>query len=172
MRWLFVVLVTAIAGGGGIFLFTRIARAATYNFVQSSWTGGATANTAVHPTNQTGWTQFSTSTGVTAASTVGLPYASYTFTDDGTTSGTGPATNAYTTSSPTATGGTVTSVGGRIINTFTSSGTFTPSGSMNVDVLVVAGGGGGSAVDPSTPGGSGGGGRESGAWRIAPGCRW
>ena len=37
-----------------------------------------------------------------------------------------------------ATGGTITYVGGYTIHTFTSSGTFTPSVAMNVEVLVVA----------------------------------
>lgn len=45
----------------------------------------------------------------------------------------------------TATGGTVTSASGYTVHTFTSSGTFTPTYTGPVDVLVVAGGGGGAA---------------------------
>lgn len=52
----------------------------------------------------------------------------------------------------TATGGTITYSGGNTIHTFTTSGTFTPSGSGNVSVLVVAGGGSGGSA-----GGGGGG---------------
>jgi hypothetical protein len=46
-------------------------------------------------------------------------------------------------SSVTATGGTITEVGGYRIHTFTASGTFTPNGVGNVEYLVVAGGGAG-----------------------------
>lgn len=54
----------------------------------------------------------------------------------------------------TATGGTITSVGGYTIHTFTSDGTFTPSYSGVVDILLVgAGGAGGAGI-----GGGGGGG--------------
>lgn len=57
------------------------------------------------------------------------------------------------------TGGTITSNGGYIIHTFTNGGTFTVSGSLACDVLVVAGGGGGGDnIKYSTSGGSGGGG--------------
>ena len=42
-----------------------------------------------------------------------------------------------------ATGGTITYSGGYTIHTFTTNGTFTPSASGNVEVLVVGGGGGG-----------------------------
>ena len=42
-----------------------------------------------------------------------------------------------------ATGGTVTQSGGYTIHTFTSNGTFTPTTSGTVDVLVIGGGGGG-----------------------------
>ncbi len=41
-----------------------------------------------------------------------------------------------------ATGGTITNFGGKTIHTFTSSGTFTVTGTGNVNYLVVAGGGG------------------------------
>jgi M6 family metalloprotease-like protein len=54
-----------------------------------------------------------------------------------------------------ATGGTVTYSGGYTIHTFTSNGTFTCSGPMDLEVLVVAGGGGGGC---HTGGGGGAGG--------------
>ena len=60
-----------------------------------------------------------------------------------------------------ATGGTITTVNGYRIHTFTSSGTFTPATNGNVEVLVVAGGGGGGAA--SNGGGGGGGGVLSAA---------
>lgn len=176
----------AIAGGivlvavGGMFLFSGVVRAATYNFVQSSWAGGATANTAVHATNQTGWTQYSAATGVTVGATVTLPSVAKTFTDDGVISRTGSSTAgivptgggflngtnsstvisgsgdaAVITLSP-AIGGTITAAGGNTIHTFTNSGTFTPAFSGNVNALVIGGGGGG---------GSGGGGGGSGGYQ-------
>jgi len=57
-----------------------------------------------------------------------------------------------------ATGGTITYSGGHTIHTFTGSGTFTPNGSGNVEVLVIGGGGAGgnSAGANSTMGGGGG----------------
>jgi hypothetical protein len=57
-----------------------------------------------------------------------------------------------------ATGGTVTEVGGYRIHTFTSNGTFTLISGGNVDYLVVAGGGSGSMgrQDYYVPGGGGG----------------
>ena len=54
-----------------------------------------------------------------------------------------------------ATGGTITYSGGYTIHTFTSSGTFSPTGAGNVEVLVV-GGGGGSGVSYGAGGGGGG----------------
>ncbi len=57
-----------------------------------------------------------------------------------------------------ATGGTITTVNGYKIHTFTSSGTFTPATNGNVEYLVVAGGGGGgpTATGMSGTGGAGG----------------
>lgn len=45
----------------------------------------------------------------------------------------------------TATGGTISSAGGYTIHTFTSNGTWTPTYTGPVDVLIVAGGGGGAS---------------------------
>jgi len=69
-----------------------------------------------------------------------------------------------TNSSPSATGGTITTSGNYRIHTFTGSGTFTPSSSMNVEYLIVAGGrtggtGGATAGDAGVAGGGGGGGQ-------------
>ena len=58
-----------------------------------------------------------------------------------------------------ATGGTITEADGYRIHTFTSSGTFTPTTSGNVEVLVVGGGGGGGS---SAAAGGGGGGAGAG----------
>ncbi|MFA5129652.1 MAG: glycine-rich domain-containing protein [Patescibacteria group bacterium] len=57
----------------------------------------------------------------------------------------------------TSTGGIITSDGTNWIHTFTTNGTFTPNGLMNVDALVVGGGGSGGS-DAGTKGGGGGGG--------------
>ena len=59
------------------------------------------------------------------------------------------------TSSAKATGGTITSDGAYFYHTFTSSGTFTPTGTLSCDYLVVGGGGGGGG-GTSTDYGSGG----------------
>ncbi|MFA5779178.1 MAG: glycine-rich domain-containing protein [Elusimicrobiota bacterium] len=59
-------------------------------------------------------------------------------------------------SSVTATGGTITEVGGYRIHTFMSDGTFTINVATNVEVLVVAGGGGGAANRTGGGGGAGG----------------
>lgn len=56
-----------------------------------------------------------------------------------------------------ATGGTITSSGGYTIHTFTSGGTFTVTGSANVEVLVVGGGGNGGTTNSDCLGGGGGG---------------
>lgn len=55
-----------------------------------------------------------------------------------------------------ATGGTITTVNGYKIHTFTSSGTFTPATNGNVEVLVVAGGGVGGSATSGGGGGAGG----------------
>lgn len=73
---------------------SQIAQAATYTFAQSSWSAG-TSNTVIgHPTNQTGWNRFSTSTNAftTGTTTVTIASGTYTGTDDGTFSSTGSAT--------------------------------------------------------------------------------
>jgi hypothetical protein len=67
---------------------------------------------------------------------------------------TGSSNRVNDTPAPLATGGIITNVGGYTIHTFTGSGTFTPTVSMNVDYLVVGGGGGGGVCY----GGGGGGG--------------
>ena len=69
--------------------------AATYNFVQSSWAGGLDGGVvATHAANQSNWTQYATSTGLTMGTTVQIPSTNYTFTDDGATS-TSPSIAAY-----------------------------------------------------------------------------
>ena len=56
---LVIVIIAGLVSGQALY-YTPTAYAATYSFTQSSWAGGATANNAVHASNQTGWTQFST----------------------------------------------------------------------------------------------------------------
>src|SRR6185437_9345494 len=62
------------------------------------------------------------------------------------------------------TGGTITTSGGNTINTFTSSGTLTCTGSGAANYLVVAGGGGGGGF-----GGGGGGGVKTGSITLSAG---
>lgn len=70
-----------------------------------------------------------------------------------------------------ATGGTITyDAFGRVIHTFTSSGTFTPSEALaEVEYLVVAGGGGGGTNSGELGGGGGAGGARSGTASLAAG---
>lgn len=51
-------LLISIVASGLFFRQTTPSLAATYYWVQTDWSGGATTTTAVHPTNQTGWTKF------------------------------------------------------------------------------------------------------------------
>lgn len=72
--------------------------------------------------------------------------------------------------SGTATGGTVTTVSGKKIHTFTTTGTFVvTSGRGNLDIVAIgAGGGGGGSDGPSGSGGAGGG-ASIATFNITPG---
>ncbi|MEO6110055.1 MAG: glycine-rich domain-containing protein [Candidatus Saccharimonadales bacterium] len=83
--------------------------------------------------------------------------AHYNLTNKGGNGGSGIVVISYPIGSMTATGGTITTVGGQTVHTFYSSGTFIigvlyPS----VDVLLVGGGGGGGIAGASGGGGAGG----------------
>ena len=71
------------------------ANAATYTWTQNDWSGGATSNTAVHPTNQTGWNQYSSSTNVLSStpSQISLATSSASFTENFNTATYEDATN-------------------------------------------------------------------------------
>lgn len=43
---------------------TSQTQGAQFTFAQTDWSGGVTANTAVHPTNENGWNQYSAGTNV------------------------------------------------------------------------------------------------------------
>jgi hypothetical protein len=77
------------------------------------------------------------------------------------------------TSSPYATGGTVTSNGQYYIHTFTSDGTFTPSQSLSCEYLVVAGGGAGGngGLGDGNGGGGGAGGYRTGTLSVTSGAK-
>jgi len=82
------ILLTAILASG-ILYSPEMARAATYTFVQTDWSGGSSGSTAVHPTNQTGWTMYSsasTTIGASANLKLNTNISSVTQTDNGTTS--------------------------------------------------------------------------------------
>lgn len=91
MAWvlLLVILVNVFQPQSG-----QIAQAATYTFVQNDWSGGVSSAVIEHPTNQTGWTNFSTSTNAFTAgtTTVSIVSSTYSSTDDGTFSSTGSGT--------------------------------------------------------------------------------
>lgn len=76
-----------IVGGIVFFSINYFAKGATYGFIQEAWTGGVTTNTAVHPTNETGWTEFSAkdanvATGTTVSITAETATLTHTTTDD------------------------------------------------------------------------------------------
>jgi len=117
-------------------------------------------------TTPTGWTRFSALDGVfpKANTTYGAPGGSATHTHTTTANvvtGAATGTQATIVAPFSATGGTITTSGGYTIHTFTSSGTFTPNQTGNIEVLVVGGGGGG-APSTTTDGYKGGGGGGGG----------
>jgi hypothetical protein len=57
----------------GLFLPQNSTYAATYYFTQNDWSGGATTTQAVHPTNQTGWNYYSSSTDLITGPDIKLP---------------------------------------------------------------------------------------------------
>ncbi len=152
---------------GSLFLPFHHVDAATYTWVQTDWSGGAsTTLNPTHASDQTGWTKYeqaSTTIAVSSGSlALGLTYATTTQTsqadfEGGTLSTVATSTGSVILSNISATGGTITTSGSYRIHTFTSSGTFTPNGSLSTEYLVVAGGGAG-AGDGSTNKGNGGGG--------------
>ena len=92
-------------------------------------------------------TTLNTSTGVISG-TVTTSVATYAFTIRATDTDGDVVDQSYSwsviaTSSLTATGGTITTSGLYTIHTFTSSGTFIPSNTGAVDILIIGGGGGG-----------------------------
>ena len=69
-----------------------------------------------------------------------------------------PSATSVSSTSNITIGGTMTSIGGYRIHTFTSNGTLTNANNINAEVLVVAGGGGGGSSSGVGGGGAGGGG--------------
>ncbi len=171
-----IALITALS-----FSFLSHVYSATFTFVQTSWVGGATANNPAHPTNETGWTQYSTKdSGIVLINggtdlQLATTSASSTQTSDtdfnlGTYSSTGvvgTSTAAYIVlaGAPTFTGGTITRVGSEYVHTFLSSGTFYAPNNATATVLIVGGGGGGGDIG----GGGGGGVRSSSTFNITAG---
>ncbi|QQS61275.1 MAG: hypothetical protein IPN70_05320 [Candidatus Moraniibacteriota bacterium] len=51
-------LLTILILGGVSFFFSKNIKGATYGWIQSSWIGGVTVNTATHTNNQENWTEF------------------------------------------------------------------------------------------------------------------
>jgi hypothetical protein len=177
-------------------VFIPTASAATYTFTQTSWAGGATGVNAAHPTNEAGWSQYTSQVGVVAGTDVKLPTENYVFTDDGATStsptaatrggGFSNGTNSGTlvtgsgagasvslaVASSTSTGGTITTLAdGYTIHTFTTTGAqnFVLNNAASVEYLVVAGGGGGGASYGTSGGGGGGGGMRTGTLSLTAG---
>ncbi|QQS60943.1 MAG: hypothetical protein IPN70_03575 [Candidatus Moraniibacteriota bacterium] len=51
-------LLTILILGGVSFFFSKNIKGATYGWIQSSWIGGVTVNTATHTNNQENWTEY------------------------------------------------------------------------------------------------------------------
>ncbi|QQS61037.1 MAG: hypothetical protein IPN70_04085 [Candidatus Moraniibacteriota bacterium] len=65
-------LLTILILGGVSFFFSKNIKGATYGWIQSSWIGGVTVNTATHTNNQENWTEFaSKDTNIDTTSTPG-----------------------------------------------------------------------------------------------------
>jgi hypothetical protein len=58
--------------GGIIFFASEGVKGATYAWIQSSWSGGASTDTAVHPTSQNDWNTYESAVGVTAGDSISL----------------------------------------------------------------------------------------------------
>jgi hypothetical protein len=103
--------------------------------------------------------------------------ASYTVSVTATNeNGTSIASNSLSATTFNATGGSTTTVGGNIIHTFSSNGTFSPNQNKSVEYLIVAGGGSGGAgrASPFTewPGGGGAGGLVEGTFSSVGGVNY
>ncbi|MCK9345220.1 MAG: beta-propeller fold lactonase family protein [Candidatus Pacebacteria bacterium] len=107
----------------GVYVYTNdVARAATYNFVQATWVGGVTANTATHTSNQTGWTQYSADSGTILSDIngVSLQPTHHTLPDTGFVGG----THVSTTVSGSGAGATVSMIPVGVLSTL-GAGTIT-----------------------------------------------
>lgn len=96
-----------VVAGVGVFITNKSIQAATYTWTQSAW-NTLTGNTAVHPTNQTGWSEYSAKdTNVSAGSTVMLSPSTQSKTETSDTEfNAGTKTNTQVTG--TGTGASVT----------------------------------------------------------------
>lgn len=88
-KYAWVLMGIALLVVSGVYFKKEFIQAATYTFTQASWAGGTSATTAVHATDQTGWTKYSSASNVTVSTTVILPSTNGSFTDDVTTSSSG-----------------------------------------------------------------------------------
>lgn len=66
----------AVIAGGSTLTNPAHTLGATISFMQTDWSGGVTANSAVHPTNTSGWTQMSSSTSLVAGTSLTLATSS------------------------------------------------------------------------------------------------
>lgn len=58
--------------GGIVFFASEEVKGATYAWIQKSWSGGASTDTAVHPTSQNDWNTYESAVGVTAGDSISL----------------------------------------------------------------------------------------------------
>jgi hypothetical protein len=66
-----------VVGITSVFIFNKKIQAATYGFIQSSWAGGASNNTATHDLNRNNWTNYESSSGITAGTDLKLTRDSF-----------------------------------------------------------------------------------------------
>lgn len=100
-------------------------RAATYNWVQTSWSGGATASNASHSGNQTGWAQYSAKdsglSAVNDGADLQLAIQSGTWTVTDSTTGDTGFNNAGTTKTDVIVSGSGSSAGVSILSDYPTS---------------------------------------------------
>ncbi len=151
----------------------NVAQATTYTFTQNNWTGGATSNTALHPGNENGWTQYQSSTGIAVSSTIQLGTTSASIYQTSNTD-----FNAGTFASTTVTGSgaaasVVLATGSSVVTTTSyaytgATSTFiVPGGVTSITIHAVGAGGG---ISGSFNAGSGG--SSTGTLSVTPGATY
>jgi len=155
-------------GGSGI-VIVKYYLPSTNVFNYSWSTGATTQSIVVSPNSNTSYSVvLSNTAGCVANSspiTLSVTPLNFQITSTPSVICAGSSATLTTASSGTATGGVVSYSGGYTIHTFTANSTFSVTGSLPIEYLIVGGGGGSGGFG----GGGGGGGLLAGSTSIAPG---